>query len=210
MSLETGDRTLIANRDYTLIIDNSNSMSTADQPGGQSRWDAAQESTLALARKCEEFDPDGIAVYLFSDRFQRYDHVTSSLVSQLFQTNIPSGGTNLIAALQDAINNYFLRKAEGRTKPSGETILILTDGEQSNPFTVIDVIINTTHRMERDEELAISFIQVGSDEKATRFLKALDEQLQGVGAKFDICDTVTLEDMEDMGLTEVLLNAIID
>jgi len=43
-------------RDYTLIIDKSGSMSTPDQPGGRSRWDAAQESTLALARKCEQFD----------------------------------------------------------------------------------------------------------------------------------------------------------
>ena len=128
----------------------------------------------------------------------------------MFETNSPFGGTNLIAALQDAINNYFLRKAEGQTKANGETILILTDGEQSKPFAVIDAIINTTHRIDRDEELAISFIQVGSDEKATRFLKGLDEQLKGVGAKFDICDPVTLEDMEDMPLAEVLLNAIID
>ena len=53
MSLETRDRTLIENRNYTLIIDNSNSMSIPEQQGGQTIWDAAQESTLALARKCE-------------------------------------------------------------------------------------------------------------------------------------------------------------
>ena len=64
--------------------------------------------------------------------------------------------------------------------------------------------------MERDEELAISMIQVGSDPQATKFLQALDDQLQGVGAKFDICDTVTLDDLEDMSLAEVLLNAIGD
>lgn len=51
---------IIENRDYTLIVDKSGSMSTADQPGGKTRWSAAQESTLALARKCEQFDPDGI------------------------------------------------------------------------------------------------------------------------------------------------------
>ena len=41
-------------------------------------------------------------------------------------------------------------------------------------------------------------------------LKALDDQLQGVGAKFDICDTITIDDMADMTLSEVLLNAIGD
>ena len=38
----------------------------------------------------------------------------------------------------------------------------------------------------------------------------LDDELQGVGAKFDIVDTITMEDMEDFTLTEVLLNAITD
>jgi hypothetical protein len=64
--------------------------------------------------------------------------------------------------------------------------------------------------MEKDEELAISMIQVGADAQATKFLKALDDQLQGVGAKFDICDTITLDDLEDMSLTDVLMNAITD
>lgn len=65
-------------------------------------------------------------------------------------------------------------------------------------------------RLNKDEELAISFIQVGRDIEATRFLKALDDDLQSVGAKFDIVDTVTVEDMENMSLSEVLLNAITD
>ncbi len=197
-------------RDYTLIIDKSGSMSTPDQAGGKSRWEIAQESTLALARKCEKFDPDGISVYVFSGRFKRYDDVTSSKVAQVFQESDPAGTTNLAIVLQDAIKNYFQRKAAGKIKPQGETILVVTDGEPDDRRAVFEVIINATHQMERDEELAISFIQVGSDPQATKFLKAIDDQLQGVGAKFDICDTVTLDDLEDMSLSEVLLNAIND
>ncbi len=197
-------------RDYTLIVDKSGSMSTPDQTGGKSRWEIAQESTLALARKCEQLDPDGITVYVFSGRFKRYDDVTSSKVAQVFQENDPVGTTNLAIVLQDAIKNYFQRKAAGKTKPQGETILVVTDGEPDDRRAVFEVIINATQQMERDEELAISFIQVGSDPQATKFLKAIDDQLQGVGAKFDICDTVTLDDLEDMSLSEVLLNAIHD
>lgn len=197
-------------RDYTLIIDKSGSMSTPDQLGGRSRWDIAQESTLALARKCEQFDPDGITVYLFSGRFRRYDNVTSSKVGQIFQENDPMGTTNLAAVLQDATNNYFQRKASGQTKPNGETILVITDGEPDDRKAVMRVIIEASRQMERDEELAISLIQVGSDATATRFLKALDDELQGAGAQFDIVDTVTLDDMENMTLAEVLLNAIQD
>lgn len=56
---------MLENRDYTLIIDKSGSMATPDQKGGRNRWVTAQESTLALASKCEQFDPDGITLYVF-------------------------------------------------------------------------------------------------------------------------------------------------
>lgn len=198
------------NRDYTLIIDKSGSMSTPDQTGGRSRWQEAQESTIALARKCEQFDPDGITVYVFSSRFRRYDNVTASKVEQIFQENDPAGSTNLTMVLTDATNSYFQRKKAGKTQTEGETILVITDGEPDDRRSVIDIIIETTRRLERDEELAISFIQVGSDSGATKFLKALDDQLQDVGAKFDICDTITMDDMSEMSLSEVLMNAIAD
>ena len=136
--------------------------------------------------------------------------MTSAKVAQIFQENDPAGTTNLAAVLQDALNNYFQRKAAGNTKPNGETILVITDGEPDDRKAVFEVIIQATRQMEKDEELGISMIQVGSDAQATKFLKALDDQLQGVGAKFDICDTITLDDLEDMSLTDVLMNAITD
>ena len=71
-------------------------------------------------------------------------------------------------------------------------------------------IVEASRKIDRDEELAISFIQVGTDPDATKFLKILDDELQSAGAKFDIVDTITMEDMEDYTLTEVLLNAIVD
>ncbi|MEW6496511.1 MAG: VWA domain-containing protein [Cyanobacteriota bacterium] len=201
---------MLEQRDYTLIIDKSGSMSMRDQPGNKSRWAAMQESTLALASKCEELDPDGITIYLFSGRFKRYDNVTSNKVAQIFKENEPSGRTDLASVLQDATNHYFQRKGVGQTKPNGETILVVTDGEPDDRKAVMRVIIEASRRMERDEELALSFIQVGTDAEATKFLKILDDELQGAGAKFDIVDTVTIDDMEDMTLTEVLLNAIVD
>ncbi|NMG06682.1 VWA domain-containing protein [Brasilonema sp. UFV-L1] len=201
---------MMSDRDYTLIIDKSGSMSTPDQAGGRSRWEIAQESTLALARKCDQFDPDGITVYVFSGRFKRYENVTSTKVAQIFLENDPAGTTNLAGVLQDATNNYFQRKAAGQTKPNGEIILVITDGEPDDRKAVFEVIVNASRQMERDEELGISLIQVGSDPQATKFLKALDDQMQSIGAKFDICDTITLDDLEDMSLADVLMNAVTD
>ncbi|MFB2878081.1 vWA domain-containing protein [Floridanema aerugineum] len=201
---------MLENRDYTLIIDKSGSMASKDQPGGKSRWAAMEESTIAIASKCEELDPDGLTVYVFSGKFKRYDNVTSNKVSDIFRENEPSGRTDLAGVLLDATNDYFRRKAARQTKLNGETIVVVTDGEPDDRKAVMRVIIEASRKMDKDEELAITFIQVGTDQQARTFLKVLDDELQGAGAKFDIVDTVTIDDMEDMTLTEVLLNAIVD
>lgn len=201
---------IIENRDYTLIIDKSSSMATSDSPGSKTRWEIAQEATLALAQTCEGIDPDGITVYLFSGRFRRYDNVTSDKVTQIYNDNEPMGKTDLAAVLQDALENYFDRKAAGQAKANGETVLVITDGEPTDHKAVIRLIIDATSQIDRDEELAISLIQVGGDRKATAFLRALDDQLEKAGAKFDIVDTITVDDMRDMTLPEVLLHAIND
>jgi uncharacterized protein with von Willebrand factor type A (vWA) domain len=213
----TKENLMLENRDYTLIIDKSGSMSTKDQQGGKSRWEMMQESTLALARKCEEFDPDGITIYIFSNRFIRYDNVTASKISQIFKESEPIGTTRLAEVLQDALNSYFQRKASGKTKQNGETIVVVTDGEPDDRKAVMKVIIEASRQMERDEELAISFIQIGNEPEATGFLKRLDNELKSKnesdgGAKFDIVDTITIDEIENEQLTlkEVLLNAIID
>jgi hypothetical protein len=201
---------MLENRDYTLIIDKSGSMATKDKAGGLSRWQIMQESTLALASKCEELDPDGMAIYLFSGKFKRYDNVTAAKVSTIFQENEPNGRTDLASVLKDATNNFFQRKMQGKIPANGEIILVVTDGEPDDRKAVMQVIIDASQQLDRDEELAIAFIQVGTDEAATKFLTILDDDLGRAGAKFDIVDTITMHDMEDLTLREVLLNAIYD
>lgn len=196
-------------RDYTLIIDKSGSMSIIEPKFQKSRWELVQESTLALARKCDQLDANGITVYTFSGKFRRYDNVNASKVEQIFQENEPVGGTNLTAVLQDALNNFLQRKKSNQA-PTGETILVITDGEPNDRRSVFEIIIQASKCLDADEELAISFMQIGNDPSATKFLQALDDQLMEVGAKFDIVDTVTFDEMEDLTLTEVLLNAIED
>lgn len=191
-------------RDYTLILDKSGSMSRSDE-GGKTRWELMQESTLAIASKCEKLDPDGITIYLFSGNFRRYENTTAAKVAAIFDENEPMGGTNLTSVLKDAIDRHF---SNPNAKP--ETIIIVTDGEPDDRKSVMQVIIDATGKMKSDEELALLFIQCGKDAGAKEFLVALDDKLQGVGAKFDICDTKTMDDLGDMTITEVLEAAISD
>ncbi|MEB3887296.1 hypothetical protein [Lyngbya sp. CCY1209] len=198
-------------RDYTLIVDRSQSMAMPADKGGRSRWELMQTSTLELATYCEHFDPDGIAIYLFADDFQRYDRITSDHIGELFKDRKPAGKANLGAVLKDATDRYFERRAMERSQPNGETILVVTGGEIVNPLLEIKrILVNASNQLSHEEELAIELISVGADARATEFFRMLDDELQASGAKYDICDTVTLEDVEEISLTDVLLRAITD
>ena len=200
----------LQDRDYTLILDRSGSMAQRDMPNGKSRWAEARESTYAVAAKCAEFDPDGITVYLFNSRPKRFDNTTPEKVLQLFDEYEPVGGTNLSGVLDDALGNYFQRKAVGQAKAQGEIFIVVTDGEPDDQRSVMKTIIDASRKMDKDEELAVSFIQIGRDPGATRFLKALDDELTRAGAKFDIVDTMTFDEMSDRSLKDVLLGALFD
>jgi uncharacterized protein YegL len=200
---------MLENRDFTLILDKSGSMSTKDKPG-KSRWVEMQETTIAIANKCETFDPDGLTIYTFGSRFKRRDNCLSNTINNIFKEEEPSGSTNLASVLQDAVNNFFTRKKANSLKENGEIIIVITDGEPDDKKAVVDVIINASKQLDLDTELGILFVQIGTDSSARAYLKLLDESLQSAGAKFDIVDTITVDEMEDKTLTEVILGAISD
>ena len=215
----TENREMLKNRDYTLIIDKSGSMAITDDDDEEkvknereikTRWELMEESTIALASKCEKLDPDGITVYVFSDRFTPYTNVTARKVAQIFEDEDPFGQTNLVEVLQAALSDYFQRKAGGQTKLNGETILIVTDGKPDDQVAVARVIVEATQKIDKKEDLTISFIQIGKDKEATKYLKILDTQLEEKGAKYDIVNTITIDEIVRQGLTltQVLLNAI--
>lgn len=200
---------MLQNRDYTLILDRSGSMSTKDVPG-KSRWQIMQETTIALANKCEEFDPDGLTIYTFGSKFNRYENCLATKVNQIFKEQEPSGGTNLLGVLTDAINDFFLRKNANQLKQNGDIIIVITDGESDDKNDIAKLIIDATNKLDSETELGILLVQIGKDESARAFLKLLDDNLQKAGAKFDIVDTLTTDEMEDKSLTEVIMGAIID
>jgi uncharacterized protein with von Willebrand factor type A (vWA) domain len=197
----------LSKRDYVLIIDKSGSMSEKDCSGGKSRWNYCAESAYSLANKMAEFDDDGIDLYLFSSNFKKYPNTTPEKVKDIFLENDPSGSTALHLVLKDVFNDYFNRK-KLNAKPL--TVLVITDGEPDDKVAVAKVIVDAANKIKDDDELGISFIQVGRNEGARKFLVSLDDDLKNCGASFDIVDTVTMDDMENMSLSDVLLNAVND
>ena len=201
----------LKNRDYVLVIDKSGSMTATDTPSGKSRWNYMQESTVAVANKCNEYDPDGITVIPFAGSFKTYENTTPEKVNQIFSENEPMGGTVLAPVLKAIFNGYLARKKAGQAKASGELLLVVTDGQPQDENEVAKEIVNFTKQLDTgDDEYGIQFVQVGKDPGASAFLKKLDDDLTKQGAKFDIVDTKTMEELENIGLTEALIAALED
>ena len=196
-------------RDFVLLVDNSGSMERSDTRTGRTRFKEAEEATIALAAKAIKYDPDGLTLYIFNTKFVREENVTSAeRVAKVFDENEPTGSTGLDYVLADVFKSYLDRKAKGQAKPEGEICVIITDGEPDSPEVVKSQIEKFTQSLDKDEEYGILFIQSGRDHSAHSYLKSLDDGLSK--AKFDIVDVVTMDEVGERSLTEVLAGAISD
>lgn len=200
----------LKNRDYVLLLDKSGSMEEKDTPTGQSRWEAARESVTAIANKVSEYDPDGITVVPFAGNFQVYDNTTPGKVKDIFKENSPMGGTRMAGPLQAIFDNYLTQKSKGQTKANGVICLVVTDGQPQDEAEVARAIVQFTKKLDTREEFGLSFIQVGRDASASAYLKRLDDHLTAEGAKLDIVDTKTMEELENSSLTDALIAALTD
>lgn len=199
----------LKNFDYGLAIDKSTSMSEREPRSGLTRWAAAKEQTLGLARKMAEFDSDGIDLYMFASSVKVTKNVTPVTVETVWNENEPNGGTNIAPVIREAGQRYLKLRAEGKAK-KGYILGIITDGQPQDQEDVKKEIIELSKKLDRDEEFGIQFLQIGDDPIATKYLKTLDDDLVSQGAKFDIVDTTTFADSENKSITDLLIGALTD
>lgn len=203
----------IQNMDIEVLIDKSGSMGfNKDCPGGKTRWAYMQETALGIATHCQQYDADGISVVPFAGNHKLHESVTADKVAQVFQEHEPNGSTNTAAVLEARLNAYFERKGKASADAPAKPVclLVFTDGVPDDQQAVANVIIAATQKMDADEEIAISFIQVGHDADATKFLTWLDDGLVAKGAKFDIVDTVSIADAENLTAAQLIEKAFAD
>lgn len=194
-------------KDFTIIVDRSGSMSTSDTKGGKSRWKTCEESVENMARKLTDLDSDGITVYEFSNHHTRYDNTTADKVEAIFKKD-PAGSTNLAGVLNHAFSDYLTRKSKGTTKLNGECMVVVTDGVPDDESQVSKEIVAVTKRLDSAKELNVIFVQIGSDQSASKFLNSLDDELESKGAKYDIVSAIAMDKVGDRNLTDVLLEAV--
>jgi hypothetical protein len=205
------DISLLQNRDYTIVI--AKTASTAKEPPGYEHWwQDAYESIINLVRACQKFDPDGVTLYVAcrdqENCFQQYKYVMPEQLREIVEAHYPPHQLDLLGVLKNALNDYFVRKAAKQTKPNGEIIIVLIDGEPSHRTGIAKTIVEFTEKLESGTEVGIGFVQIGEDLLARGFLRALDEDLKLVGARFDIVNTKAIEHIQQSSTVQFLLDTI--
>jgi uncharacterized protein with von Willebrand factor type A (vWA) domain len=181
-----------------------------------SLWKEAKAAVQKLAPFACQADPDGITLYLFSSpmsQHPRYPNIKDPHeVERIFQKVSPGGTTDLTGVVRQAFEEHFSKyKTSSYGAPMlGTTILVITDGVPDNKDSLKKEIIATANKIRADEELSITFAQIGRDKDATKFLKVLDDDLQKQGAKYDIVDHLTVDEMDGMSFEQIINHSIDD
>jgi uncharacterized protein with von Willebrand factor type A (vWA) domain len=180
----------LSNFNLSLYIDKSGSMD------GE-RWRIVAEAVPPIIRRMAAIDQDGITMAFFNTDIRAFgDNVTEARALEMFKQVEPGGGTSIVRVVSKAIELYNQRFHSTDKK---ELVVIITDGEDGEGHEgikkIAKLIIDQTQKMENDSDLTLLFIQIGDDENATQWLKVLDDSLKGAGAKYDIIDVKTFEDL---------------
>ena len=189
--------------DFICVVDASGSMDDVVKPGSsRTRWQAVQESAEQFARDVGKFDSDGIDVVIFGgSNVTSHTGVTADKVKEVFATRSPRGSTPLAQALTEAL------KLAGKSDKK-DFIVVFTDGVPDDKAAAADVIRNAANSQESDDSLTILFVQVGDAREATSYLQELDDNLKG--AKFDIVDAKTVDEVDAFASTTDLILAAIE
>jgi len=181
-------------RDYIIIVDKG--------AMGKERWREVKEALFHIAPFVCKADPDGITLYFFSNAYEKYRNITSAKkVEKICKREGPGGASFMAKPLKAAFDEHFAR--EGRQT----TILVITDGKPNDKEEVEKEIVQAADRVQNEEDLSVTFIQIGNDEEATEYLQHLDDE---IASEVDIVDSISCSKMKEIGFARLIYLSIYD
>jgi hypothetical protein len=176
--------------------------------GVNSLWKQTQDALTFIANSAIKCDPDGITLHFFSHIFTTNLNVKTS-EDVMKQFDDPKNQLCLTTNLAKVLKEALKPDVTPRLKP--ETILIITDGAPDSKEEVEQEIIYATHNyMKDDNDLSITIIQVGTDQKAMEWLQRLDDDMVNLGAKYDIVDVLSAKDLGKFDFATIIEKSIRD
>ncbi len=199
----------LAQYSIEVIIDISGSMGQEDGTDGMSKFEWCHNQVRTLAQKLAPFNRK-LTITTFNPHFQTYEDCEPGKLEEIYSETRPSGGTDLVDPLQSRLDRIASKYAGTNERA---LIVVITDGMPnipSDPKLVNDAIIRYTHHMDNPEKVKIAFLQIGDTFEGKDFCIDLDDNLVNEGAKYDIVDTETFDELKQGGIVNALIDALLD
>lgn len=218
---------ILASRELIVFVDKSYSMNTRDCPdviggipvndrsagflslkSGISRWRWVAAHTMDLANQVAPLAPGGFKLILFNDWRQVFEKVTPANIPAIFMSTKVGGSENIVLFLNEELNQYLKRKSESPATTKPLAVAVLTDGLPDDREHMPMLLVNITKQMQNKEDIKIVFIQVGQSNEGGGFLQYLDNQLVPLGARYDIVDQKSFDQVKISGVGRAIVDAI--
>ncbi|MEM9483810.1 MAG: hypothetical protein AAGA83_08975 [Cyanobacteria bacterium P01_F01_bin.116] len=205
--------TQLHNRNYTLIYAPTQLQRSGMTPGFEHRWQQAHDQILDIAEQCHALALNGLTVYCKmtnGDGFEIHQNVNVANLESLMASASMPETLALAPVLETVFDRYFTDKAADLLPANGEIVLILIDGEPTDRLAIAKQIVAASKKLNYNHEFGIGWIQVGDDYITKGFLVTLDDHLRETGAKFDIVDHKTIQQIVTDDLGTFLIDVLTD
>lgn len=163
------------------------------------RWEKAVIGMNAMVSEVSKFDPDGVDVVCFpgSGGEGGYEHdiyrniKDISGLEALVTAREPQGPCKMGQAMDVVLKEAF-------SKDSSCSILVLTAGRPDDHEQLSKSLEDAAKKVNKNKDITVTFVQVGDDEWATKYLKYLDDRstTNDAGEEVDIVDAIKDEDIK--------------
>ncbi len=192
--------------DIELLIDITGSMTERDGTGDLSKFQWCREQVREFSKLMEEYKRT-LTITTFNTGSNTEYRCNPTRLEELYGSIKPEGGTCLVTPLIERLE--YIRNHHD---PNRATILaVITDGEPNvprDPLVVNRELIEFTKKLNRPDDIIITFLQIGDRFNGKSFCIDLDDNLVNEGAKYDIVDTKTFDELKSEGLTAALIDAV--
>lgn len=201
----------LKDHDVAVIVDKSSSMRTIDclgvGPFPVSRWEWVRRQSSDLARVLSRVPGARMNLILFDSKFENFDDVPANAISQIFDTVKPGSGTNPTAPIRAQLERFFKQRA-GNPNSRPLVIACITDGAPTNPHALKELLIETTHKIHGNQDVSVTFFQVGNDPDGIELLPELDRGLTSEGATCDMVSVRYFGELMRTGLARALADTV--
>jgi len=195
---------VLSRYDVVILVDISASMMEQLETLPKTKWQWCADYVSTFATKSQAaFKTRGITMVPFNAGYHLERNCNPEQVANLFRNTTPRGNTDFGSPLKQLLNEHLVTD---RKRPL--IVAVLTDGVPNRGPKIEQVIIDATKGLRRDGEVQITFLEIGEEYSGTALLKYLDDYLVHEGAKYDVVDAITFDELKNLNLEDALTRVI--